>query len=136
MARQSKAAPANKGNPVNVNEWELNKNLSPAGEVTEPDADGEAFDSFEAKREEKIHNGPMAAIVEAAVTPEFEVLEQIGREGLDAAGTAAVTFADHFRQFANESTACAKELLDSGYAFAGEIRQTKSPVAAAGLQID
>jgi hypothetical protein len=134
MARQGKTAAANKGNPTD--EAELNKNPRVADDMTEPEAEGEAYDTFEAKIEAQSCNGPMAAIVEAAVTPEFEVLEEIERESFEAAGTAAVTFAERFRQFTNESAACAKEIVDSGYAFAGEIRHAKSPVAAAGLQID
>jgi len=138
MARQGKAAAANKGNPGDEEELkELNKNLPPAADdMTEPEADEVAYDSFEENIESKSSARPAAAIVEAAVTPEFEVLEKIGQKGLESAETAVATVAERFREFANESTVCAREILSSSYAFAGEIRQAKSPMAAAGLQID
>lgn len=131
MARQGKAAAANKGNPAV--EGELNKNPTPLADgITEPGAGEEDFDAFE----EELEAGPAAGIVEVAVAPERDVLKEMGKESLGAAGTAAVTFAERFRQIANESAACTKDLLDSGYAFAGEVRQAKSPIAAAELQID
>ncbi|MBO0734167.1 MAG: phasin family protein [Methylocapsa sp.] len=135
MARQGKAATANKGNPAG--DGELNKHLPPVADaMTGPGADEDPYDSFEENFEAESSAGPAAAIVETAAAPEFEVPKEMGAEGLGAAGTAAVTFAERFRQVADESTACAKEILNSGYAFAGEIRQAKSPVAAAELQID
>jgi hypothetical protein len=81
-------------------------------------------------------NDPLVAIVEGSVTPEIEILEELGKEGLKAADTAVLSLAERFRELASESTSCTKELLDSSYAFAGELRQAKSPAAAVEVQID
>lgn len=81
-------------------------------------------------------NDPMIAIVEAAVNPEFEFLEGLGKEGLQAAETATNSLAERFRELASESASCTKEFLDCGYALAGELWQAKSPVAAVEVQID
>jgi hypothetical protein len=75
-------------------------------------------------------NHPMVATVEAAVTPEFGILEKLGKEGLEVTEMATMSLADGFRQFASESACYTQELVDRGYAFAGELRQAKSPVAA------
>jgi hypothetical protein len=79
-------------------------------------------------------NEPMIAVVESAVTPEFEFVEELGRDGLDTAETVSLSLAGRFRELASESASCAKELLDRSYIFAGELRQAKSPAAAAEIQ--
>ena len=79
---------------------------------------------------------PMVAIVEAAVEPEFELLRELGKNGVAAASTASVSLAQGFREFANESASCTREILDCGYAFADELRQAKSLVVAVKVQID
>jgi len=81
-------------------------------------------------------NNPMVAIVEAAVEPEFELLRELGKNGVAAASTASVSLAQGFREFANESASCTREILDCGYAFADELRQAKSLVVAVKVQID
>ena len=70
------------------------------------------------------------------MNPEFEFQEQRGKEGFQAAETATMSLADRFRELASESASCTKEFLDCRYAFAGELRQAKSPAAAVEVQID
>jgi hypothetical protein len=136
MAKQGKVAAPKRGNPAG--EEELDRNLSGARDAgIEPAADREAYRDPGAEGAALLSgNDPTAAVLEAAVTPEFEILEEFGKEGLEAAETAALSLAGRFRQYANESSAYAKELLDFGYAFAGELRQAKSPLAAVEIQID
>jgi hypothetical protein len=81
-------------------------------------------------------NNPVVAIVEAAVEPEFELLRELGKNGVDAAGSASVSLVQGFREFAIESVSCTKEILDCGFASAGELRQAKSFVVAVKVQID
>jgi hypothetical protein len=78
----------------------------------------------------------MVAIVEAAVNPEFEFLKELGKEGLEAAETATMSLAERFRELASESASYTKKLLDRSYAFAGELRQARSPTAAVEVQFD
>jgi Phasin protein len=77
---------------------------------------------------------PLAVVVEAAVSPEFEILEELEKEGAKAAETSAGRVFRRWREFANESAACTKEVLDYSYAFGAELLRAKSPAAAAQAQ--
>jgi hypothetical protein len=79
---------------------------------------------------------PVAVVVEAAVSPEFEILVEAGKEGAKAAEVAAGPLIGRWREFLNESTSWSKEVLDYSYAFGGEVLRAKSPAAAAQAQID
>jgi hypothetical protein len=86
-----------------------------------------------------------AAIVEAAVTPEFEVLEEfskegletveeLSREGLEAAELATGSFAEALRKLTAETADYSKKSFDKGSAFFGELRQAKSLPTAFQIQ--
>ena len=77
---------------------------------------------------------PLAVVVEAAVSPEFEILEELEKEGAKAAEMSAGQLFRRWREFANESAACTKEVLDYSYAFSTELLRAKSPAAAAQAQ--
>jgi Phasin protein len=79
---------------------------------------------------------PVAVVVEAAVSPEFEILEEAGKEGAKAVEVAAGPLIARWREVLNESTSWSKEILDYSYAFGGEVLRAKSPAAAAEAQID
>lgn len=78
---------------------------------------------------------PVAVVVEAAVSPELEILEEIEKEGAIAAAVSAGRLFGIWRDFANESAACTKEVLDYSYAFGSELLRATSPAAAAQAQI-
>ncbi len=78
---------------------------------------------------------PLAVVVEAAVSPELEILEEIEKEGAKAAAVSAGRLFGIWREFANETTACTKEVLDYSYAFGSELLRATTPVAAAEAQI-
>lgn len=78
---------------------------------------------------------PLAVVVEAAVSPELEILEEIEKEGAKAAAVSAGRAIGIWREFANETAACTKEVLDYSYAFGSELLRATSPVAAAEAQI-
>lgn len=79
---------------------------------------------------------PAPVIVEAALAEEFEILDEFGKEGLEAVEEAANSLAGNFRKFAAETTSYSKEALDSRCAFAGELFRAKSLAAAIQIQID
>jgi len=78
---------------------------------------------------------PLAVVVEAAVSPELEILEEIEKEGAKAAADSAGQVFGIWREFANETSACTKEVLDYSYAFGSELLRATSPAAAAQAQI-
>jgi len=143
MAKQTKATAAETGNRKEGGEsekktGESEKKTYPASRpaIIEPEADIDADQMPSGDSAAGGGNHPMVATVEAAVTPEFEILEKLGKEGLEVTEMATMSLADGFRQFASESACYTQELVDRGYAFAGELRQAKSPVAAVQVQID
>jgi hypothetical protein len=78
---------------------------------------------------------PLAVVVEAAVSPELEILEEIEKEGAKAAAVSAGRVFGIWREFANETAACTKEVLDYSYAFGSELLRATTPAAAAEAQI-
>jgi Phasin protein len=131
MAKQTKTEAPDKRNAAEPEELDR----TPAAET----AEAEPQSSVKARRlpaTAPADTNPMVAIVEAAVEPEFELLRELGKNGVDAASTASVSLAKGFREFANESASCTREILDCGYAFADELRQAKSLVVAVKVQID
>lgn len=89
--------------------------------LAEEDLDGSAID-------------PVAGIVEAAVTEDFEVLEELGTEGLKAAESAASSFAGNFQLFAAEAKDYSKTSMESRAAFLGALLGAKSLENAVQLQ--
>jgi hypothetical protein len=97
-------------------------------------------------------NDPVAAdieavIVEAAVTPEFEILEEIakeeletlnevGEEELEATESAASSLAEAFWTFTTDAASYSKESLDVGSELYGELLRAKSPATALQIQAD
>jgi hypothetical protein len=79
---------------------------------------------------------PLAVVVEAAISPEFEILEELEREGANAAEVAAGPLFARWREFFDESASWRKEVLDYSYAFGGEVLRANSPAAAVEAQID
>jgi hypothetical protein len=132
MAKQSKTEASDKRNAAEPEELER----TPAAETAEV----EPQSGIKARRLPATPpadgNNPVVAIVEAAVEPEFELLRELGENGVDTAGSASASLAPGFREFATESMSCTREILDCGYAFAGELRQAKSFVVAVKVQID
>lgn len=92
-------------------------------------ADGPRHDTFAGDITD-----PLAVVIEAAVSPEIEVLEELEKEGAKAAEMSAGRVFRRWREFANESAACTKEVLDYSYAFGAELLRAKSPAAAAQAQ--
>ena len=80
--------------------------------------------------------GAAVAVIEAVFSPEFEVLEGLGKKGFEMAEAAASSLAGNFRKLADETAGYSQESLNIGYAFAGELRQAKSVVGALQIQID
>jgi Phasin protein len=68
---------------------------------------------------------PMAGIVEAALAEDFEVLEELGKEGLKAAKSAASSFFGSFRMFATETRDYTKNCFESRAAFVGALLDAK-----------
>jgi hypothetical protein len=77
---------------------------------------------------------PGAAIVEAAVTEDFEVLAEIGKEGLKAAESIVSSFSGGFQIFATEAADYSKNCFESRAAFAGALLGAKSLETAVQLQ--
>lgn len=78
----------------------------------------------------------LSAAVEAALAPEFEALEELGKEGLDAAETAAGTLTGYFRKFAAETANYSEESWDTGSAFAARLLRAKTLPDAVHIQVD
>lgn len=77
---------------------------------------------------------PVAGIVEAAVTDDFEVLEELGTEGLLAAKSAVNSYTASFQLFANEAKHYSKSCVESRAAFFGALLGAKSLESAVQLQ--
>lgn len=133
MAKRSKAAAPNTCNPADDPADDeafvqaVTGDAGPQIEAATKTHEGEAIESSE---------DAVAAVLEAAISPEIEVLEELGMAELEAAKVTASSLADSFRKFANETADYSRESLDVGFAFAGELRQAKSATAALQIQID
>jgi hypothetical protein len=88
-----------------------------------------------------------AAIVEAAVTPEFEIVEEleregieavevIGEQGLQAAQRATVCYADNLRKLTVQTASFSRDSLDNGSAFLGELLRANSMPSVFHLQLE
>jgi hypothetical protein len=88
-----------------------------------------------------------AVIVEAAVTPEFEILEElgkeeletlneVGKEELEATESTASSFAEAFWKFAADAASYSKESLDGGSELYADLLRAKSPATAIQIQTD
>ncbi|HET6378274.1 MAG TPA: phasin family protein [Methylocella sp.] len=77
-----------------------------------------------------------AGVFEAAVSDEIEVVEELGKEELEAAEAAVVSLAESFRKFAGETASFSLESIEAGSAFAGDLLQAKSFPDAMKIQLD
>lgn len=76
----------------------------------------------------------VAEILEAALAEDFEVLEELGKEGLKAAKSAASSFSGSFRMFATETRDYTKNCFESRAAFVGALLDAKSLQSAVRIQ--
>ncbi|HUZ90537.1 MAG TPA: phasin family protein [Methylocella sp.] len=77
---------------------------------------------------------PVAGIVEAALAGDFEVLEELGNEGVKAAESVARSYSGSFQMFATETADYAKQCFENRAAFAGALLGAKSFESAVQLQ--
>jgi hypothetical protein len=77
-----------------------------------------------------------AAVFEAAVGDEIEVVEELGKEELEAAEAAVVSLAESLRKFAGETASFSLESIEAGSAFAGDLLQAKSLPDVMKIQLD
>ena len=77
---------------------------------------------------------PVAGIVEAALAEDFEVLEELGNEGVKAAESVARSYSGSFQMFATETADYAKQCFENRAAFAGALLGAKSFESAVQLQ--
>jgi hypothetical protein len=77
---------------------------------------------------------PVTGIVEAALTDDFEVLEELGDESLRAAQSLARPYAENFRMLAVEAANYSKNCAETRAAFAGALLTAKSLEKAVQFQ--
>jgi hypothetical protein len=77
---------------------------------------------------------PVAGIVEAALAEDFEVLEELGKEGLKAAKSAASSFSQSLQMFATETRDYTNNCFESRAAFVGALLGAKSMQSAVQIQ--
>jgi hypothetical protein len=70
------------------------------------------------------------------VVTDFENLQKLGNGGVEAAASAARSFAGSFQMFADEATDYSKKSLESGSAFIEKLRAAKSLESAIQIQSD
>ena len=70
------------------------------------------------------------------VVMDFENLQKLGNGGVEAAASAASSFAGSFQMFADEATDYSKKSLESGSAFIEKLRGAKSLESAIQIQSD
>ena len=73
---------------------------------------------------------------EHPVVADFENLQKLGNGGVEAAASAASSFAGSFQMFAAEATDYSKKSLESGSAFIEKLRGAKSLESAIQIQSD
>ena len=73
---------------------------------------------------------------EHPVVMDFENLQKLGNGGVEAAASAASSFAGRFQMFADEATDYSKKSLESGSAFIEKLRAAKSLESAIQIQSD
>ena len=73
---------------------------------------------------------------EHPVVMDFENLQKLGNGGVEAAASAASSFAGRFQMFADEATDYSKKSLESGAAFIEKLRAAKSLESAIQIQND
>ena len=77
---------------------------------------------------------PVTGIVEAALTDDFEVLEELGDESLRAAQSLTRPYAENFRMLAVEAANYSKTCAETRAAFAGALLTAKSLEKAVQFQ--
>ncbi|MDQ6703148.1 MAG: phasin family protein [Pseudomonadota bacterium] len=70
------------------------------------------------------------------VVMDFEDLQILGNDGVEAAASAASSFYEIFQMFAAEATDYSKKSLESGSAFIEKLRGAKSLESAIQIQSD
>jgi Phasin protein len=70
------------------------------------------------------------------VVIDFENLEKLGSDGVEAAASAASSFAESFQMFAADTTDYSQKSLESGSAFIEKLRGAKSLESAIQIQSD
>jgi hypothetical protein len=136
MAKRSKDTPPATGNPTEGEEFTEEDSSVVEAAHNEAGQDVEPVPLIAEGEGAELSKDLVIAIVEAAVTRQVEVLAGLGKNGLEAAEPTASSLADDFRKLANETAGYSKESLDTSYAFAGELRQAESLLAAFQIQIE
>lgn len=135
-AEENPAPPESENTKI---EWEKQPGSLPAAEEAVSRSE-----YLEAGSQESIIE---AVSIEAAVTPEFEILEEIGkesldaldelgREGLEATESAASSFAKTLWAFVADTASYSKESFESGSELLGRLARAKNPAAAIQIQAD
>lgn len=147
--QSSKAKPRAAGEALAAgpSEGEAAAKPEPASARDEALAAGEVLDPVPDEVLEPTADEPNvdAVIVEAAVTAEFELLEEfgkgsadaieeLGREELGVTESAACSFAKILWEAAADTASYSRDSLDSSSEFVGNLLQAKSPAALARLQ--
>jgi hypothetical protein len=79
---------------------------------------------------------PVAETRKAFVVMDFANLQKLGNGGVEAAASAASSYAGSFQMFADEATDYSKKSLESGSAFIEKLRGAKSLESAIQIQSD
>jgi Phasin protein len=69
---------------------------------------------------------PVTGVIEAALTDDFEVLEELGDESLRAAQSLATSYSESVRLFASEAANYSRSCFEARAAFAGAALDAKS----------
>lgn len=77
---------------------------------------------------------PVAVIFEAAMAEDFEILEELGNEGVKAVDWAARGFSESFQLFAAETTDFSKNYFENRAAFVNELLGAKTLGSAIQIQ--
>jgi hypothetical protein len=79
---------------------------------------------------------PVAETRKAFVVMDFANLQKLGNGGVEAAASAASSYAGSFQMFADEATDYSKKSLESGSAFIEKLRGARSLESAIQIQSD
>jgi Phasin protein len=77
-------------------------------------------------QEDELPVDPVTGVIEAALTDDFEVLEELGDESLRAAQSLATSYSESVRLFASEAANYSRSCFEARAAFAGAALDAKS----------
>ncbi len=97
-----------------------------AAEELQADPSVPSIVSTAGEKEDELPGDPVTGVIEAALTDDFEVLEELGDESLRAAQSLATSYSENMRLFAGEAANYSRSCFEARAAYTGAVLTAKS----------